>query len=128
MTTNQFQTTCRDRCGEKAGDRDDTQRIGSNDDGLSYVEHPVIAAEEIDCRNNCVLSIRQPWIELIMLGEKGSENRGRATNVRGRIAIYASLSRQDFEERTAMDRRGGLRRLSGNDFQLALLVVHPHLR
>ncbi len=35
------------------------------------------------------LSIRQPYAELILRGEKLHESRSRPTNVRGRIYIYA---------------------------------------
>ena len=44
------------------------------------------------------MSIRQPWAELIMLGNKDEEYRSLATKVRGRIAIYASLSKNDLPE------------------------------
>jgi hypothetical protein len=89
--------TYRDGWTEIFGDRDSNIRSASDDEEFNYVEPPVIAAEEIDWTNTRALSIRQPWAELIMLGEKDTENRGRATNVRGRIAIYASLSEQDLE-------------------------------
>ena len=38
------------------------------------------------------VSIRQPWVELILTGEKQAEYRSRPTNVRGRVFIYASLT------------------------------------
>ena len=38
------------------------------------------------------ISIRQPWVELILTGEKQAEYRSRPTNVRGRVFIYASLT------------------------------------
>ena len=37
------------------------------------------------------LSIRQPRVELILRGEKTIEYRGRPTNIRERVYIYASL-------------------------------------
>jgi hypothetical protein len=89
--------TYRDGWAEIFGDRDNI-RSASDDEEFNYVEPPVIAAEEIDWKNTRALSIRQPWAELIMLGEKDTEDRGRATKVRGRIAIYASLSGEDLEE------------------------------
>lgn len=90
--------TYRDGWADIFGDGDGTHRSSSEEEEFNYVEPPVITAEEIDWTNTRALSIRQPWAELIMLGEKDTENRGRATNVRGRIAIYASLSEQDLEE------------------------------
>jgi hypothetical protein len=39
------------------------------------------------------LSVRQPWAELILRGEKRFEHRSRPTRIRGRILIYASLGR-----------------------------------
>ena len=40
-----------------------------------------------------VLSIRQPWASLLMLGYKTSEIRAMNTNIRGSIAIHASKSK-----------------------------------
>lgn len=37
------------------------------------------------------LSVRQPFADQIMSGEKAEEFRSQPTNVRGRIYIYASL-------------------------------------
>jgi hypothetical protein len=87
----------RDGWAEIFGDRDDI-RSSSDDEEFNYVEPPVIDASEIDWKNTRALSIRQPYAELIMLGEKTEENRGRATTVRGRIAIYASLSGEYLED------------------------------
>lgn len=39
------------------------------------------------------LSLRQPWAELVIRGEKTVEYRSRPVNIRGRIYIYASLGR-----------------------------------
>ncbi len=44
------------------------------------------------------LSIRQPYAELIMRGDKKIEYRSRNTNVRERVYIYASLTPADTEE------------------------------
>ncbi|MBM3272936.1 ASCH domain-containing protein [Candidatus Kaiserbacteria bacterium] len=41
------------------------------------------------------LSIRQPWAELILRGEKTVECRSQSTNVRGRVYIYASLAKAE---------------------------------
>lgn len=37
------------------------------------------------------LSIRQPWVELILRGEKTEEYRPRPTNIRERVYLYAGL-------------------------------------
>jgi ATP-dependent Lhr-like helicase len=39
------------------------------------------------------LSVRQPWAELILRGDKTIEVRSQATQVRGKIYVYASASR-----------------------------------
>lgn len=44
------------------------------------------------------LSIRQPWAELILRGEKTVEYRSQPTKLRGRIYIYASLGKPDGDE------------------------------
>jgi hypothetical protein len=41
------------------------------------------------------ISIRQPYVELILRGEKREEYRSRPTNVRERVWIYASLTPAD---------------------------------
>lgn len=41
------------------------------------------------------ISIRQPYVELILLGKKRREFRSRPTNVRGRVWLYASLKPVD---------------------------------
>jgi hypothetical protein len=38
------------------------------------------------------ISIRQPWVELILRGDKKAEYRSRPTRIRERIYIYASLT------------------------------------
>ncbi len=43
------------------------------------------------------LSVRQPWAEQIMIGEKTIEYRNYPTDVRGVVYIYASASRYDAE-------------------------------
>jgi hypothetical protein len=49
------------------------------------------------------LSIRQPWVELILSGRKTEELRSMSTAVRGRVYLYASKQRYDeaFERELA---------------------------
>lgn len=51
------------------------------------------------------LSVRQPWAELILGGQKSLEIRSRPTKVRGWVQIYASLRREDgpWQLRAAKD-------------------------
>jgi len=44
------------------------------------------------------LSIRQPWAELIMRGNKKIEYRSKPTKVRERVYIYASFTPADIED------------------------------
>lgn len=44
------------------------------------------------------ISIRQPWVELILRGLKKNEFRSVSTNVRGRVYIYASLRSDEGEQ------------------------------
>src|SRR5262245_27506378 len=44
------------------------------------------------------LSLRQPWAEQIMRGEKTVEYRQRPVKLRGRIYVYASLGRYSRQE------------------------------
>ncbi len=46
------------------------------------------------------LSIRQPWVEQIMRGEKDIEYRGKPTNIRGTVYVYASLGRYSKDDET----------------------------
>ena len=41
------------------------------------------------------ISIRQPWVELILCGVKRAEFRSRPTRIRGRVYLYASLTPAD---------------------------------
>ena len=43
------------------------------------------------------LTVRQPWAELIIRGQKDIENRSRQTNHRGQLAIHAGLGFDDGE-------------------------------
>jgi ASCH domain len=44
------------------------------------------------------LSIRQPFAELILRGEKTKEFRSRSTNIRGRVYIYAPHKYYDIPD------------------------------
>lgn len=44
------------------------------------------------------LSIRQPWAELILRGDKTAEYRSQPTKVRGRVYIYAPLASADLDD------------------------------
>ena len=50
-----------------------------------------------------VLTIRQPWASLILLGYKDVENRTWKTSVRGKIAIHASQSKAKEDWKCAID-------------------------
>lgn len=41
------------------------------------------------------ISIRQPWVELILRGEKTEEYRSRPTRIRERVYLYASAKPAD---------------------------------
>jgi len=43
------------------------------------------------------LSIRQPYVELILRGKKREEYRSRPTHVRGRVYLYAGLKPGDYD-------------------------------
>lgn len=45
-----------------------------------------------------VLAVRQPWASLIVEELKTIEIRSRPTNIRGRVAIYASTAKQEILE------------------------------
>ena len=45
-----------------------------------------------------VLAVRQPWASLIVEGLKTVEVRSKPTNIRGRVAIYASTAKQETLE------------------------------
>jgi len=48
------------------------------------------------------LSVRQPWAEMIMLGDKTIECRNYPTDVRGVVYIYASATRYDATHENEM--------------------------
>ncbi len=43
------------------------------------------------------ISVRQPYVEMILRGVKGAEYRSRPTRVRGRVYLYASKSLGNVE-------------------------------
>jgi len=49
-------------------------------------------------QNMRALSIRQPYAEQILRGHKKIEYRGRPTNIRERVYIYASLTPGDLDD------------------------------
>lgn len=53
------------------------------------------------------LSIRQLYAEQILRGKKKVEYRSRSTNIRGRVYIYASLTRGDPRDFRKMKIRSG---------------------
>jgi len=58
-------------------------------------------------QNMCALSIRQPYAEQILRGQKKVEYRGRPTNIRERVYIYASLTPGNVEDWEAMNMQPG---------------------
>jgi hypothetical protein len=75
---------------------------GRNKDAR-HIEWPKMKADPGPTRPRA-LSLRQPWAELVMRGEKTIEARSRQTHVRGRVHIYASLGRLELEEETRVER------------------------
>lgn len=53
------------------------------------------------------LSIRQPWAELILRGEKTVECRSKPTTIRERVYIYASLAKSEPGDPDVHDEDGG---------------------
>ena len=43
------------------------------------------------------ISVRQPWVELILSGDKQTEYRSQPTRIRERVFLYASLRPADDE-------------------------------
>jgi hypothetical protein len=56
---------------------------------------------------NRAFSVRQPYAEQIMRGEKKIEYRSILTHVRGRVYVYASNTPGPLEEYEAMDAKPG---------------------
>lgn len=59
-------------------------------------------------QNMRALSIPQPYAEQILRGHKTIEYRGRATNIRERVYIYASTTSRDMEDWEAMNMQPGV--------------------
>jgi hypothetical protein len=53
------------------------------------------------------LSIRQPYAEQILRGHKTIEYRGRPTNIRERVYIYASMTPDDIQDWETVKLRPG---------------------
>lgn len=53
------------------------------------------------------ISIRQPFVELILTGKKTIEYRSRKTNIRERVYIYASLTPGDQDGFDEIGKRPG---------------------
>ena len=68
-----------------------------------------------------VLSVQQPWAELIVVGYKDVENRVRRSHYRGRLLIHASgkIDKWGMEDILAALREGG------NEEAAAFLAVAP---
>src|SRR5688500_13638690 len=49
------------------------------------------------------LSIRQPWVDLILWGVKDVENRKRVTHFRGTILVHASAGKPSYEHIAAIE-------------------------
>ena len=58
-------------------------------------------------QNMRALSIRQPYAEQVLLGKKKIEYRGRPTNIRERVYIYASMTPGDLEDWEPMNMQPG---------------------
>jgi ASCH domain len=52
----------------------------------------------LDHLDACLGSVRQPYAELILTGEKQIEYRSRRTNIRERVFIYASKTPGDPDD------------------------------
>jgi hypothetical protein len=61
------------------------------------------------------LSVRQPYAELIMRGKKKIEYRSKATKIRGRVYIYASMTPGHSED-------FGRMRLKSGDLPTGVLI------
>jgi superfamily II DNA or RNA helicase len=68
------------------------------------------------------LSIRQPFAEAIMRGTKTTEYRSGNTNIRGRILIYASLTRYGDNEETEMLQEFGIKDVEADDLSRGVIV------
>lgn len=55
-----------------------------------------------------VLAVRQPWASLIVEGLKTIEVRSRPTNIRGKVAIYASTKKPTFNDLSYVHEKLGI--------------------
>ena len=70
------------------------------------------------------LSIRQPHAEAIMRGVKKTEFRSRATKIRGRVYIYASLGRYPANEEADMMAEYGIDDVACDDLPRGVIRAH----
>jgi hypothetical protein len=68
------------------------------------------------------LSIRQPHAEAIMRGVKMIEYRSRATRIRGRVYIYASLGRYSSVEEAEMLEEYGIDDVDIEDLPRGVII------
>jgi hypothetical protein len=68
------------------------------------------------------LSIRQPHAEAIMRDVKKIEYRSKATKIRGRILIYASLGRYTANDESDLMTQYGIRDVTCNDLPRGVLI------
>jgi hypothetical protein len=54
------------------------------------------------------LSLRQPWADLVILGQKTIEVRSRRTKIRERVYIYAARNRIEADEEHRIAARFGI--------------------
>lgn len=66
------------------------------------------------------ISVRQPWAALIIHAGKNIENRSRATHVRGRVLIHASLFNDHNYTEAAMSFARGI----SNQIPVGLFLQH----
>jgi hypothetical protein len=68
------------------------------------------------------LSIRQPHAEAIMRGVKKVEYRSRATRIRGRIYIYATLGRYPSDEEEELMAEYGIQDVTCDELPRRVLI------
>ena len=69
-----------------------------------------------------VLTIKQPWASLIMLGYKRFEFRSWKTNYRGEIYIHASKTSSKITDKKLLELTKNLKARNGNIIAKATLV------
>lgn len=68
------------------------------------------------------LSIRQPHAEAILRGVKTTEFRTKATKIRGRVYIYASLGRYDDDSEREMMAEYGISDMTCDELLRGVLI------